>query len=227
MRGHAIIVGLLVAGLSVSPSAGGSLQVKEMMVVGTGVMVEGDVGRARQDAILSALKEAVRICLLEFVPSSVLEENAEALEMEVFSQVTQYVQTFKILSETGKADGHEVLLQARIDLLKLRESLSTMGLLERKAGQEEVVTIRMILAGISRYPWYREFEDFLRKDLNFIREVRLQSVMTGEFTLDVELVGGVENLLDALTAKEFEGCIVEIEQDLEDHVMVRFRPKGS
>jgi hypothetical protein len=227
MRGHAIIVGLLMAGLFVSPSAGESLQVKEMMVVGTGVMVEGDVGRARQDAILSALKEAVRICLLEFVPSSVLEENAEALEMEVFSQVTQYVQTFKILSETGKADGHEVLLQVRIDLLKLRESLSTMGLLERKAGQEEVVTIRMILAGISRYPWYREFEDFLRKDLNFIREVRLQSVMTGEFTLDVELVGGVENLLDALTGKEFEGFIVEIEQGLEDHVMVRFRPKGS
>jgi hypothetical protein len=227
MRGHAIIVGLLVAGLFASPSAGESLQVKEMMVVGTGVMVEGDVGRARQDAIMSALKEAVRICLLEFVPSSVVEENAEALEMEVFSHVTQYVQTFKILSETGKADGHEVLLQARIDLLKLRDSLSAMGLLERKADQEEVVTIRMILAGISRYPWYREFEDFLRKDLNFIREVRLQSVMTGEFTLNVEMVGGVENLLDSLTTKEFEGFIVEIEQGVEDNVMVRFRPKGS
>jgi hypothetical protein len=227
MRGHAIIVGFLIAWLIVSPSAGESLQVKEMMVVGTGVMVEGDVGRARQDAILSALKEAVRICLLEVVPSSVLEENAAALEMEVFSHVTQYVQTFKILSETGKPDGHEVLLQARVDLLKLRDSLSTMGLFERKAGQQEVVTVRMILAGISRYPWYREFEDFLRKDLNFIRGVRLRSVMTGEFTLDVELVGGVENLLDTLTAKEFEGFLVEIDQGLEDHVMVRFRPKGS
>jgi hypothetical protein len=227
MRRHAIIVGLLMAGLIVSPSAGESPQVKDMMVVGTGVMVEGDVGRARQDAILSALKEAVRICLLEFVPSSVLEENAAALEMEVFSHVTQYVQTFKILSETGKTDGHEVLLQAQIDLLKLRDSLSTMGLLERKPGHEEVVTIRMVLAGISRYPWYREFEDFLREELNFIRGVRLRSVMTGEFTLDVELVGGLEALLDTLTTREFEGFLVEIDQGREDRVMVRFRPKGS
>ncbi len=227
MRRFVVIAGLLVGGLIVSPSSGESPQVKEIMVVGTGVLVEGDVGRARQDAILNALKEAVRICLLEFVPSSVLEENAAALEMEVFSHVTQYVQTFKILSETGKPSGHEVLLGAQVNLHKLRDSLSTLNLLEKKADHEEVVSIRMVLAGVSRYPWYREFEDFLREGLQFIRGVQLRSVMTGEFTLDVELVGEVESLIDALTAREFEGFLVEIDKVLEDEVMVRLRPRET
>ena len=225
MKRIVIIVGLLIVAMIMSLSATELSQVKELMVVGSGKMVAGDVGRARQDAILNALKEAVRISLLEFIPSPMLEENTFALDMEIFSRVTQYVQTFKILSETGRADGHEVLLQAQVDLHKLKESLSAIGLLGEKVAQEEIVHIRMILADISRYPWYREFEDFLKEDLDFIRGVQLRSVMTGEFTMDIELIGDIQSLLDVLTTKEFEGFILEIHQALEDQVVVRFIPR--
>jgi len=190
MKRIVIIVGLLVVALIMPLSATELPQVKELMVVGSGKMVAGNVGKARQDAILNALKEAVRVSLLEFIPSSILEENTFALDMEIFSRVTQYVHTFKILSETGRADGHEVLLQAR-------------------------------------YHWYREFEDFLREDLDFIRGVQLRSVMTGEFTMDIELIGGIQSLLDVLTTKEFEGFFLEINQALEDQVVVRFIPRET
>ncbi len=147
--------------------------------------------------------------------------------MEIFSRVTQYVQTFKILSETGRADGHEVLLQAQVDLHKLKESLSAIGLLGEKVVQEEIVHIRIVLADVSRYHWYREFEDFLSEDLDFIRGVQLRSVMTGEFTMDIELIGGIQSLLDVLTTKEFEGFFLEINQALEDQVVVRFIPRET
>jgi hypothetical protein len=225
MKRIAIIVGLLIVAVIMPLSATELPQVKELMVVGSGKMVEGNIGRARQDAILNALKEAVRISLLEFIPSPMLEENTIALDMEIFDQVTQYVQTFKILSETGRADGHEVLLQAQVDLHKLKESLEAIGLLGEKAVQEEIVRIRMVLAEVSRYPWYREFEDFLREGLDFIREVQLRSVMTGEFTMDIELVGDIQSLLDALATKEFGGFFLEINQAPEDQVMVRFKPR--
>jgi len=221
------VVGFLIVGAITPLSAAELPQVKELMVVGVGELVAGDVGKARQDAILNALKEAVRISLLEFIPSSLLDENAVALDTEIFSRVTQYVQTFKILSETGKADGHEVLLQAQIDLHKLRDSLSAIGLLGEKAAQGEIVRIRMVLVEVSRYPWYREFEDFLREGLDFIRGVRLRSVMTGEFTMDIELIGDIQSLLDALTTKEFGRFFLEIDQHLEDQVMVRFRPRET
>ena len=227
MKRVVAIVGLLIVAATMPLSAAELPQVKELMVVGSGEMVEGDVGKARQDAILNALKEAVRISLLEFIPSSMLEENDIALDMEIFSRVTQYVQTFKILSETGKADGHEVLVEAQIDLHKLWDSLSAMGLFEEKDIREEIVRIRMILAEVSRYPWYREFEDFLREDLEFIRGMRLRSVMTGEFTVDIELVGDIQFLLDALMTKEFEEFFLEINQPLEDQVMVRFRSREA
>jgi hypothetical protein len=227
MKKFVAIVGLLIVAVIMPLSAMELPPVKELMVVGSGEMVEGNVGKVRQDAILNALKEAVRISLLEFIPSSILEENVIALDMEIFSRVTQYVQTYKILSETGKAHGHEVLLQAQIDLHKLRDSLSVMGLLEEQVTQEEVVHIRMILSEVSRYPWYREFEDFLREDLGFIRGVQLRSVMTGEFTMDIELFGDIHSLIDALTTKEFEGFFVEIDQALEDQVMIHFRSREA
>lgn len=227
MKKLVAIVGLLIVAVIMPLSAMELPPVKELMVVGSGEMVEGNVGKARQDAILNALKEAVRISLLEFIPSSILEENVIALDMEIFSRVTQYVQTYKILSETGKAHGHEVLLQAQIDLHKLRDSLSVMGLLEEQVTQEEVVHIQMILSEVSRYPWYREFEAFLREDLGFIRGVRLRSVMTGEFTMDIELVGDIHSLIDALMTKEFEGFRVEIGQALEDQVMIHFRSREA
>ena len=227
MKKVVAIVGILIVAGIMPLSAMELPPVKELMVVGSGEMVEGNVGKARQDAILNALKEAVRLSLLEFIPSYILEENAIALDMEIFSRVTQYVQTYKILSETEKAHGHEVLLQAQIDLHKLKDSLSAMGLLEEPVTQEEVVHIRMILSEVSRYPWYREFEDFLRGDLDFIRGVQLRSVMTGEFTMDIELVGDIHSLIDALTTKEFEGFFVEINQALEDQVMIHFRSREA
>ncbi len=221
------IVGLFIVTGIMPLSAAELPQIKELMVVGSGRMVEGDIGRARQNAILNALKEAVRISLLEFIPSLTIEENIFTLNMEIFSQVTQYVQSFKILSETGRADGHEVLLQAQIDLQKLKESLSAIGVLGERVVQEEIVRIRMVLAEVSRYPWYREFEHFLREGLDFIRGVQLRSVMTGEFTMDIELVGDIQSLLDALTRKEFGGFSLEIHQALEDQVMVRFKPRET
>lgn len=227
MKKVVAIVSILIVAVIMDLSAMELPPVKELMVVGSGEMIEGNVGKARQDAILNALKEAVRLSLLEFIPSYILEENVIALDMEIFSRVTQYVQTYKILSETEKAHGHEVLLQAQIDLHKLRDSLSVMGLLEEQVTQEEVVHIRMILSEVSSYPWYREFEDFLREDLDFIRGVQLQSIMTGEFTMDIELVGDIHSLIDALTTKEFEGFFVEINQALEDQVMIHFRSREA
>lgn len=225
MKRVTVVIGLLIAGLVMPLPAAELPQVKELMVVGSGETIEGDVGKARQSAIMNALKEAVRISLMEFIPSSVLEENDIALHTEIFSRVTQYVQTFKILSETGKADRHEVLLQVQIDLHKLRDSLASMGLLEERVTEEEVVRIRLMLAEVSRYPWYREFEDFLRKDLGFVRGVWLRYVMTGELTMDIELVGDTQSLLDALTTKEFEGFSLEIDRGAEDQITVRFRPR--
>lgn len=227
MKRIVIIVGLLIVAVIIDLSATELPQVKELMVVGSGEMVAGNVGRARQDAILNALKEAVRISLLEFIPAPMLEENTVTLNMEIFSRVTQYVQTFKILSETGRDDGHEVLLQAQVDLHKLKDSLSALGLLGEKVVQEEIVRIRMVLAEVSRYPWYREFEDFLREGLEFVRGVQLRSVMTGEFTMDIELAGDIQSFLDALTTKEFEEFFLEIHQTLEDQVMVRFMPREA
>jgi len=227
MKRIVIIVGLLIVAVIIDLSATELPQVKELMVVGSGEMVAGNVGRARQDAILNALKEAVRISLLEFIPAPMLEENTVTLNMEIFSRVTQYVQTFKILSETGRDDGHEVLLQAQVDLHKLKDSLSALGLLGEKVVQEEIVRIRMVLAEVSRYPWYREFEDFLREGLEFVRGVQLRSVMTGEFTMDIELAGDIQSFLDALTTKEFEEFFLEINQTLEGQVMVRFMPREA
>ncbi len=120
-----------------------------------------------------------------------------------------------------------MLLQAQVDLHKLKESLSAIGLLEEKVVQEEIVHIRIVLVDVSRYPWYREFEDFLREDLDFIRGVQLRSVMTGEFTLDIESIGGIESLLDVLTTKEFEGFFLEVNQALEDQLVVRFIPRKT
>jgi hypothetical protein len=227
MRRIVVIVGLLIGGFIGDPSAAELPHVKELMVVGSGQVVEGDIGKARQDAIVNGLREAVRISLLDFIPSVALEENAEALDMEIFNRVTGYVQTFKILSETGKADRHEVLLRAQIDLHKLRDSLSVMGLLEEKVAEEEVVSVRVVLAGVSRYPWYQAFEDFLREGLKFIRGVRLRSVMTGELTLDVEMIGDITHLLEALTTREFGEFTLEVDQGLEDQIMVRFRPRET
>jgi hypothetical protein len=83
----------------------------------------------------------------------------------------------------------------------------------------------MILGEVSRYPWYREFEGFLREDLDFVRSVRLRSVMTGEFTMEIELIGEIHSLLDAVKMREFEGFSVEITQAFEDQIMVRFKPR--
>lgn len=223
MKKMVAIVGLLIGWLMAPLSAEDLPHHKELMVVGTAEVVEGNVGKAREDAILTGLRESVRIVLQEFVPSTVLEENAIALDAEIFSRVTQYVETFKILSETGRRDGHEVLLQAQVDLYKLKDSLTAMGLLEDRSTEEEIAHIRMILGEVSRYPWYREFEDFLREDLDFVRSVRLRSVMRGEFTMEIELIGEIHSLLDAVKMREFEGFSVEITQAFEDQIMVRFK----
>ena len=45
--------------------------------------------------------------------------------------------------------------------------------------------------------------------------------------MDIELIGDIRSLLDALAAKEFTGFFLEIDQALEDQVTVRFIPKET
>jgi len=49
--------------------------------------------------------------------------------------------------------------------------------------------------------------------------------MTGEFTMEIELIGDIQSLLDVLTTKEFGGFFLEIHQALEDQISVRFKPR--
>ena len=118
-------------------------EAKEVVAKGFGAIIAGDEVKAKEDAINSALRNAVEQVVGTMVESNVLVENYMTVEDKIYTRTAGYVQKYDIVSSIKQLDNAiEVTIKAVVKISDLRSDLEAIGvLLERKGKPRTMVLI--------------------------------------------------------------------------------------
>ena len=95
----------------------------EILVIGTGGIVRGNLALARQRAISQALVKGVESYLLRTLESQDLVNNFQRLNLEVLSGAKEEIENYHILAEYQSVNQYKVLVRLKINENVINEKL--------------------------------------------------------------------------------------------------------
>jgi hypothetical protein len=100
-----------------------------------------DIAAARETAIADSLVTAVAVTARELLQESSLVENFTRLNEVLFDQASEYVQDYKVLTETSDKGAYRVLVKATVAHGKISKLLSDAGILKVQATMPAVLVL--------------------------------------------------------------------------------------
>lgn len=214
---HAVAIGLaLVLAHALGASAPAAAEVVRREAVGVVAATPGDsLGDLRRGAIRADVVEAVVVAATRVAPDADPAAVAEAVRDDPFVYAARY----RLLEDRGERPAmlllgrgaereYLVMVEAHVDLERLREGLFTAGLM---AVPPRLATARLAVAveGLGRFADYRAVRDGLRAHAPRVDAVEFGR---GRVLFAVETDDSAETLLRRLQGS-VEGSLVRLSRD--------------
>jgi len=117
-------------------------EAKQVVAKGMGAILAGDEVKAKEDAISSALRNAVEQVVGTMIESEVLVENYQTMEDKIYTRTTGYVQKYDIISSNKQMDNVlEVTVRATVKLTDLKNDLQAIGVLISRKGKPRTMVL--------------------------------------------------------------------------------------
>jgi len=135
-----------------------STHFKTIVVIGTGIISENNIARAREKAISESLVTAVGVVMADVVPLEVFVPNFNALNKIIYTHTENFINGYRVLAETKHKNLYRVIVQARVSVVKIKQHLTEIGIM---VGEGEKPRILLIVAEqnigdlVPNY-WWRE-----------------------------------------------------------------------
>jgi len=115
---------------------------KQVIAKGLGAILAGDEVKARDDALASALRNAVEQVVGTMIESDVLVENYQTVEDKIYTKTTGYVQTYDVVSSSKQSDNvFEITIRATVKMSDLRNDLQAIGVLISRKGKPRTMVL--------------------------------------------------------------------------------------
>lgn len=115
---------------------------REVVAKGFGAIIAGDEVKAKEDAINSALRNAVEQVVGTMVESNVLVENYMTVEDKIYTRTAGYVQKYDIISSMKQSDNaYEVTIKAVVKVSDLKSDLEAIGVLLSRKGKPRTMVM--------------------------------------------------------------------------------------
>jgi hypothetical protein len=111
---------------------------KEIMALG---MAGGKTAMARDEAINSALRNAVEQGVGTYISSETTVEQLTLVEDRIYSESRGYIKSYEILHEGVKEDIYQVRILAIVKMEQLADDLESIGLIIRKKQNPRVMVV--------------------------------------------------------------------------------------
>jgi hypothetical protein len=190
-----------------------------VITTGTTVILEGNLARARNAAIGNGKRNALENAVRGLIGEDAVFENYEILNQIIYQQHQDFIDTYRILSETSRENHYEVILECTVIVEKLRETLVSLGLMDEEPGSD-LSRFQLEIVGVSCSPCLRALKAYLQDEMEGIHMVSLYSISPGRFTFDIVFRGDIEAFRNELVSGGFESFRLEPEAMDERHLQV-------
>lgn len=124
--------------------------------VGTGIIDEDNVDKARESAIQNALATAVESTVSKILPAEMIESNFQLLSDRIYNPIQKFIKGFRVQAEAQSNELYRVLVKSTISVDTIRNNLKEIGVHLKKK------TLPGILIFVSEqnihqppYQWWR------------------------------------------------------------------------
>lgn len=100
----------------------------DVLAIGKGRIVQGNVARAKENAVSEALEKGVEEYLIKRLGSENMINNFPRLMHEVVPSAREGIENFHILAEEQREEDYKILVRIRINEKVLEEKLKEIGL---------------------------------------------------------------------------------------------------
>ncbi len=115
---------------------------QEVIAKGLGAIINGDEAKAADDALGSALRNAVEQVVGTMIESSTLIQNYQVVEDRIYNRTQGYVQTYEVLSQNKRGDNIlETTIRAVVKKGNLEEDLAAIGLLMSRKNKPRIMVL--------------------------------------------------------------------------------------
>lgn len=115
---------------------------QEVVARGVGAIIGGDVAKAEDDALASALRNAVEQVIGTMVQSEILVQNYQTIEDNIYSRTQGYVKRYEVVNKSQRGDNIlEITIKAVVKKSDLKNDLEAIGLLISRKGRPRLMVI--------------------------------------------------------------------------------------
>jgi len=115
---------------------------QEVISRGMGLILSGDEAKAEDDAIASALRNAVEQVIGTMIQSDVLVQNYQTIEDNIYSQTAGYVEKYDLINKSKQGDYIlQVTVKAIVKKGNLKDNLEALGLLMSRKGKPRLMVV--------------------------------------------------------------------------------------
>jgi len=115
--------------------------IDERIVTGTGIIVNENVARARNEAISKAFLKAVEEYVIQRLRSQDMADSFQRLDEEILSKTKEEIQDYQIISEFSTDKYVRVLMKVRVNKAILERKLEKIELRDIDAKQIDVLLL--------------------------------------------------------------------------------------
>ncbi len=101
---------------------------KTIIVMGAGKIPKNDTAAAREIAINESLISAVGQAIVATLPVEMINTNFFKINELIYGQTRQFIQGYRVLSETKLNDNYRVMVEVTVAVEKIKTQLANIGL---------------------------------------------------------------------------------------------------
>ncbi len=149
----------------------------EVLVTGVSAILNGDEAKAEDDALANALRNAVQQVLGTMVESTVLVQNYQVLEDNIYTRTRGFVEHYEVVSRSKpNPQLLQLTVRAVVKTAELKQSLEAIGLLLERKGKPRVAVL-VDEHNMHHHYWYYDV------DLNTTATELMSALAAQGFTL--------------------------------------------
>jgi hypothetical protein len=97
--------------------------------IGTGPIQGGNIASGRDQAISHSLISAVDRVVADLLPKDAILHHFQALNQAIYSDPNQFIQDFKVLTESADGKSYRLVVESTVAVDRLRAKLASLGVL--------------------------------------------------------------------------------------------------
>ena len=127
--------------ITISAQTGGDEE-QEVVAKGLGAVIGNDEAKAYDDALSSALRNAVEQVVGTMIQSNVLVENYQVVEDRIYSNTQGYVKSYQVINQENRGNNIvETTIRAVVKKSNLENDLNAIGLLISQKNKPRIMIL--------------------------------------------------------------------------------------